>query len=310
MTEGPFTARSARIALVGILAVGLIEWGASFLAYRSTIDAADLEAAAEHLEGVLEPGSRVQLAADWMGPRARMAVPALREVGQPDLRGVDDLWVLDQSWGSGWSAALERDLEGTPRPDRVERVRFGGVTLHHYQRQGGTQATTRFLELAPEVSTRRIDRPEEPRKCRRGGSTWTCKRSARVTPELAEIDYLPRRCFVAELSDRHTLHMQWSQVELGNVLRGHLGFDDFNARLRSDAPAELTIVVDGESRGRFIFTDDQGWAPFALETPTGTHDVAIELRVAAEGTWQRRGYDSGRAHAVCFELRAFEESDA
>ena len=90
------------------------------------------------------------------------------------------------------------------------------------------------------------------------------------------------------------------------TLRGHVGFADFNARLRSDAPAQVALVVDGAERGRFVATDAQGWLPFTAPVAPGPHRLELHVTVPAAGTWQRRGYSPRTRHEPCLEVRVIE----
>ena len=124
---------------------------------------------------------------------------------------------------------------------------------------------------------------------------------------VAEVDYRPRRCLELELRDGATVSLRYPAMPTGDVLRGHLAVDDFNARLRSDAPVRLRVSVDGQRMAQWLVSDEQGWWPFAVATEPGTHEVELELSAAVRGTWQRGGYEEGRVHAPCVELRSLQE---
>jgi hypothetical protein len=71
----------------------------------------------------------------------------------------------------------------------------------------------------------------------------------------------------------------------------------------------LELVVDDAVVGRWVFTDDQGWAGLALATPPGRHRVALRVGTTLAGTWQRAGQRSTPTDSLCVELRGFDESE-
>lgn len=89
---------------------------------------------------------------------------------------------------------------------------------------------------------------------------------------------------------------------------GHLGFADFNARLRNDAPALLELLVDDTLLGRWTISDSQGWAAFAAPTTPGTHDVRLRLTTLLGGSWTEQGYGPQPRRSACLELRALSEA--
>ena len=101
--------------------------------------------------------------------------------------------------------------------------------------------------------------------------------------------------------------MLTATAPLGTTLRGHLGFADFNSRLRNDAPALLELHIDDTLAGRWTLTDNQGWAAFAARTAPGLHTVRVRLTPLLSGTWTPDGYTQQPARTACLELRALTE---
>lgn len=294
--------RLARVTLAGLGLVAAIELVAAASAYRTTVRSEHWEAARIALEASVS-GEPVFLATDWLGPRARMALPPLAapaSAARPDLRGSPRYAVLGLH--SAWSDALEHDLEDLPAPERIEETAFGPLVLTRYAQPG---AGERLADLLAE--TARLQVFVDGTRCKGQSRMWRCN-LGRAYPVTAEIDYRPRRCIAVEADDGVPVRIEWPQATTGDVVRGHVGFHDFNRRLRSDAPAELTVFVDGKPRARVLATDQEGWRPFAVRTSPGVHDLAVEVVVAARGTWDRRGYDAGAAHAPCVELRTLQEA--
>ncbi|HET6584142.1 MAG TPA: hypothetical protein VFG69_11850, partial [Nannocystaceae bacterium] len=123
----------------------------------------------------------------------------------------------------------------------------------------------------------------------------------------AEVEYRPRRCLALAARDGAHVRIERPRATTGDVLRGHVGFSDFNARLRNDSPIALAIEIDGELVARWAVTDAQGWWPFAVATEPGMHDVALVVDVGAGGKWNARGYDANDPRTVCIEARTLQE---
>lgn len=287
----------ARRLLIGLAALAGVELAAGALVYRDTIDQADWDALAQALES--DESDSVRLATGWLGPRARMEVPSLAQpdsAAAPDLHGIETLTVV--GLGEAWSDALDRELEGSLRPDRVALERNGPFTLARYRFEQAPRTLVDWVTQPPALST-----PQGA--CQGRTSSWRCKEGT-VKLAFAEVDYTARRCFTFALSGGTPLRFHASDMPLGTALRGHVGVTDFNGRLRSDAPIRVEARIDGQSQGHFTVTDAQGWRPFVIPTTGGTHDVEVVLTDTVQGTWGREGLKPGDGRKVCFELRALD----
>lgn len=285
----------ARRVLAGLAVLAGLELATGALAYRDVIDDADWDVLADAVAD--EDSDAVRLATGWLGPRARMEVPALadpRSAAAPDLYGIETLTVV--GLGDAWSDALDRELEGASRPNRIAVEDVGPFTLARYRFEGSPTTLADWVTQPPTLST-----PGGP--CRAKGAGWAC-REGNVSVAFAEVEYTPRRCFTFALSDGTPLAFEASAMELGTSLRGHVGVTDFNGRLRSDAPIRVQAFVDAVEIGTFTVTDAQGWRPFEVHTEPGPHDVRVVLTDAVQGTWGREGHEPRGAREVCFELRA------
>lgn len=294
--------RAARVLLGTVAAVALVEWLASAVVYRPAVQARDWEAAASAV-AELPADEPVWLGTPWLGPRARMHLPRLARwdaVAPPDLRGAPRFHVLGRD-GDAWAPTLQADHEDLPPAVRVETRSLGALALHTYEQPG---AGVRVASFVDEARALQVEGERGP--CKGSAGSWRCD-EARVEVATIEVDHRPRRCLRLEASDGVTLRVRHPAMATGDVLRGHVGFHDFNARLRSDAPVRVRVVVDGRRVAQWLVSDAQGWWPFAVRTEPGTHAVELELSAAVRGTWQRGGYDSGQVHAPCVELRALQE---
>ncbi|MCA9710199.1 MAG: hypothetical protein KDK70_30445, partial [Myxococcales bacterium] len=202
--------------------------------------------------------------------------------------------------GQAWSDSLQRDLEDLPPPTLEGERALGGLALYTYAQPAAGSVRADFVRDEARLSVQTEGGPcrgRDARRCAEG----------RVDVAVAEIDYRPRRCLKAQVDDGVTVALRYPAMPTGQALRGHVGVDGFNARLRSDGPLRLEVWVDDQLRARWLYADAQGWWPFMVATEPGSHDVELRLTPAVRGTWQRKGYDPGQAHALCVELRSLEE---
>jgi hypothetical protein len=290
------------VILLGLLCtLAVVEMMAAFLEYRTRIHAEDWDAVRE----IVGDDEQVPVitASEWLGPGARMNLAAARSwdaVAYPDLRSFERFWLLTHARERPWQGRLRAELEELPRPELVAVRRVGELTLHEYRQE---LAPERFslLESIDEVSTDRG-------RCSGGDGQWNCK-DGRVAVRTVEIDYRPRRCLAIELDDGVMATVKLGRIELGDHIHGHLGFADFNARLRADPVARVELWIDDAVAGRWVFTDDQGWAAFALATPAGKHELELRVGTTVAGTWQRDGHRNSPTDIACIELRGFGEGE-
>ncbi len=294
----------ARIGLGVILILALLECLAAARAYRSRATADDWAALAQAVEA-LPAEEPVLLAQPWLGPRARMESTRLRgwdSVAPADLHGAPRLHVVGLD-GARWHARLQDDLGDLSAPTYTGREAFGALQLHHYEQPGAGALVDDWRDAAG------LQLFDERGRCRGAAGAWSCEQG-KVALETLEISYRPRRCLALRVDDGARLRLVYPRAPLGDELRGHVGFADFNARLRSDAPLLLSVTIDGALAGRFVFTDSQGWAGFALPTEPGEREVEVELVTTLSGTWKAERYTGNAAHVPCLELRALSYADA
>ena len=316
MTPALTLTRLARAGLALCLAVAAVEWVAAARAYRQTLPPAAWRALSQHLEGSLgvteamsgaaigEPAPVVLLADRWLGPRGRQAIAALRaprSVAPHDLYGVAPLIIVSRG-GDPWTRELREDWGDRPLPTAESVTEVGPFVVHRFPLADAASTLFDLAEVAV-AQPRRIELRDRRGRCRGSRGRWTCKQGG-VAAEYAEIAYRPRRCLRFAVEDGAPITVRAAGVVLGDRLRGHLGFSDFNARIRSDAPARVEITIDGRRRATLLISDRQGWAPFEVATEPGAHELEITVTPALSGTWGEAGYDPQPTHAPCLELRA------
>jgi hypothetical protein len=287
------------VILLGLVCtLAVVEMIAAFLEYRTRIHAEDWDAVREIVSSNDEQAP-VIAASESLGPAARMNLAAARSwdaVAYPDLRSFERFWLLTHARERPWQGRLRAELEELPRPELVKVHRVGELSVHEY-RQDVPPERFSLLESIDEVSTERG-------RCSGGGGQWKCK-DGRVAVRTVEIDYRARRCLAIELEDGVMATAKLGRIELGDHIYGHLGFADFNARLRADPVARVELWIDDAVAGRWVFTDDQGWAAFALATTAGEHELELRVGTTVAGTWQRDGHRSSPTDIACIELRGF-----
>lgn len=288
--------RRAAVLLGCVVVLAAVEWVFAGFAYRSRLSLADWQAVAAAV-AALPPDEPVLVADAWLGPSARGHVPALaRSLGLPDLHGAPRLHVL--ALGDPLTPTVTDDLAGlAPEPTGADDL--GALTLHHFAAPGASPVLWDILS-APDLAARDV------RPCRRSGNSWSCKHG-RLTIRHAEVGYRPRRCLAVDVADGVTVELQ-ARVPLGARLRGHLGFHDFNGRLRDDAPVVVELAIAGVTRARWTITDMQGWAAFELPTSPGPADLTVRVTPLLTGTFTPAGYDPSARRVPCLELRALAEA--
>jgi len=292
----------ARRALGGVAAIAAIECAMAAWAYRDPLDDTAWSALAGAVAELPED-EPVVLATQWLGPSARMHVPALARlewVARADLRGWSRFHAI--GFGARWSDELTADREDLSAPTRVDSRDVGPFTITTYEQPA---AGILVESLTSPVETLVV--ADASGRCR-GRGELRCS-DGTVALRTAEIDYRPRRCLALDVRDGAALRIERTRVATGDVIRGHVGFADFNARLRNDSPVAFAVEVDGEIAARWTVTDAQGWWPFAVATAPGEHDVALLVDVGVGGRWNARGYDGAATRTVCLEARALQEGE-
>jgi hypothetical protein len=291
--------RLARVGLAAIVGIAALEWLAGSFAYRSTIEPEHWADVRQSIEGA----PAVFVATEWLSPLARLHLAAAatpHSVGAADLRGLPEFIVLGYR-DEIWSDPLERDLDGMPRPRAIQTRRIGPLSVTRYRQEDTGVVQADLLETPLQIRT-----PTGP--CT-GSDPWRCREGI-LDVRYAEIDYRPRRCLAIDLDDGTPVTIASDALGTGTMIRGHLGFSDFNGRLRSDSPVRVTLSTSARTLGRWIVSDEQGWFSFAapLEASTGAvGPLEVEVLVPASGTWGTQGYNPTNKRTACLELRAFQE---
>ncbi|MEE9383598.1 MAG: hypothetical protein V3V08_09315 [Nannocystaceae bacterium] len=298
--------RVGNFCLVALLLVALAEIVAAASAYRSTISPDDWSAVSERLDR----GAPLLLATRWLEPAARHHLDIAREddsVAPHDLYGMNRFHVLAPRGAEGWSHQLDIERGALPLPDLLSRETLGGLALYTYDQPDSPTLLDDLLSAQVDVSARFDDREL---RCRHRRNRWNCARSrldlGSLSIRTVEVNYRPRRCMTLDARDGTHIEIRLPDMTLGDFLRGHVGFSDFNARLRSEAPIAVSITVRDTLLMRRVFSDSEGWSAFEIHTEPGRGPVTIGIDIAVQGTWSRRGHRSNPPLRPCIELRSFE----
>jgi len=278
------------LGLVGALAT--VELVSAAFAYRTRVEPAHWEEAREVL--AVHPAEEpIVMATAWLEPRARMAIPTVASQAsdaRPDLWGharIHTLGLASRRGAPSWLAEI--DPASTPR--RSQQLRVGPLVLETWTL---TPARERLAMLHGRGTALEI--LADGTVCPRRGSRWQCP-AVTVEDRLLEVAGVPRRCMAVTAATGVTVELRDSAFPTGDLLRGHIGFGDFNGVLRSDAPVELEVRVDDTVRLRTIATDEEGWKAVQIPTEPGRRALTVRLTIADSA--------SATPRPPCLELRSF-----
>jgi hypothetical protein len=297
--------------LAAIMCVSLVELAMTATRYGGALKTEHWQRARERLRA----DTPLIIGTPWLGPEARMRLDAAgtpEASGRPDLRGLSSFDVLrhnrdDPSSAGVWQASLSpRSKPVLLSTDQAGPLRVEHWRVEHPERVVDTLVHPRALRVS---STRDAERicPGNPTD----GYTCPDQRRAgrRIQQQFAEVDYDARRCLSTPLPNAGSLSFRRAEFQRGDRIVGHLGFEDFNARLRNDGPVTMTVEIEGEMVARSTFSNTDGWAGFEIPTTPGVGSLAVSLHVTAPGRWASppERYQPGESRRVCLELRALDE---
>lgn len=290
--------------------LGLLELGGYFYFSNRAPTPEEWEKARPVVHEAYQPGDVVVVAPRWAEPIARWKfggeVFPVREVARPDVsRYARAIEVSSLGARSpeleGWQVETEKRVGKivvrtlrNPQPanvtfDFTDNLGPSRVQVE-FTKKGRTQPC-RFNARAP-IDTRGYYSPPPfpPQR-------FQCEDGAQfVGVTVIQDDHaLPRRCiFAPPPSDGGETIIRYSDVPLGQVIRGHLGIQWIMERDRAGSPITLRVRVDGEPIGEAVHEDGEGWKPFelALGKHAGKNEATVEFRVTAPDNRDRH---------LCFE---------
>jgi len=291
-------------AWAALFALAVVALGIHGLWFQATLpdrlpSAIDWKAAAALLARDARPGDVVALAPPW-AERAREVLPdrlqqqpdvplvtlALPRYTQAleDLPGVRRVWLVSLPGAPGASRTIARDL--AERSSRIDGPQpLGALTVTRFDLKSPLQVLAFLPDRLGSATVRVGDEPCQPDL--RGGLRCPGTPPRRVIREVREVDFLPRVCIRAEPGDpAGPLTLEFSEVLMGSVLRGHLGAPG-DAGLGTSAPVTLGVKVDGQEIGLAEEpAHAPGWRAFQFNTDRFAGKrlaVAFEIRSPGPG---------------------------
>lgn len=287
---------SPRHLVIGIIGLGAVESIAATIAARDP-DPAQWTALASALQERGD-GDPVLVGTSWLSPVARQHLADaadLHTLGLPDLYGIGRFHTV--AWDDDGMTAIAPALEGLPVPVVETSRSFGPLQWTTWR---SDHAGTVVSDLTATIGRATVR--STGGSCR-GRGTYRCN-EGEVEPRIVEVDYLPRSCLGLSVGDGTTVTFSWPTIELGDQLRGHVGFGDYNARLRNDAPVRVVVRIDDAEVMRLTVSDLEGWRPFSIATTPGVAAVELEVTSGLSGTFGASGYDGTPSRTTCIEARA------
>jgi hypothetical protein len=293
----------ARYAFLGIPLLGLVELAAHLWFAKRPPGFDDWASVAGAVRETRQEGDLVVVAPSWADPAARRGLGdelmPLRDVARPDV--------------TRYAHAVELSILGERSPElagwREEgRRREGKFLLRRLENPAPAHVVYDFLDHArpPFADVRGTDPavtcawspraqlaasgsfghpvfPHERFECP-GGVSF----NVGVTV-IADEAFRPRRCLWSHPFAPGEIVTRYRHVPLGRVVRGHTGIYSMMERARRGVPITLTVRVDGDTVGRAVHTDGDGWAPFEMDlgAHAGAADAEVELAVSAANNFER-----------------------
>jgi hypothetical protein len=283
---------------------GLVELGGHF--YFST-RAPKVEdwVRSKHAVGALRhEGDLIVVAPDWAEPNARLAFGdpwfPLAAVARPDE--------------TAYARAVEIGIVGASAPELrgwklVEQRREGKFTYRVLENPRPAKVLFDFVDHVPEATVADINAAGAAAPCHwnpkaaraagglHGDPAFPSQRhecaggSGRFVgvTVIEDEKWRGRRCIWAMPPNRGALSIRYSAVTLGPVVRGYAALPQWVEREKRGAPVEMEVLVAGETVGKYVHRDGDGWKPFSFST--GAHAGSagdVEFQVSSSRPHDRQ----------------------
>ena len=293
-------ASAALVAAIVLSTLGLVETIVTAQVYQPIATTSQWQ---KLEKAVANSGRPLFVTAPWLSLLVRSNYPKLAErlVADSALRSEEAHYWLLRAHGTSdkdhpEQRALDQASWGTP----LETLRFGGLELVAFQTR-----QNRWHNLAPSPAI--PDSVElDNNSCRLLASRWDCP-GQEISIGWTEVDYEAKRCWRLNLSEPTSLHLQLRAPEIGDnrqlALIGHIGFGDFNARLRHEIAAQVRLSSQVRET-TFVASDSQGWQAF--RSPALEAGESLELELLTNSATNSAIGDKHAAHyrpQLCLEFR-------
>lgn len=289
--------------------LGLAETLASIRIARRSPDDHAWAGARDALERTKRPGDVVVVAPRWAEPHARAAlgdaffpIEATARADETRVLRVLELGALAARSPDhvGWPEREEHALPDgltlrvleNPRPVVVvaDLLAFAARGDMHVARVvAGQRYPCLYTEQARVVAPGLFGHPALPAR------RFVCGDDASGVAVTVQDDesFRPRRCLFVPTPDGGSISVQFSDLPLGRVLRGHGGVFWTQQREQKGAAVELTFRLDGTLLGTVRHREGDGFVPFELPLGARAHTTAsLEVDIRAV---------DGSARPFCFE---------
>jgi hypothetical protein len=242
-------------------------------------------------------GDLIVVVPDWAEPNARLAFGdawfPLAAVARPDE--------------SAYGRALEISIVGASAPELkgwklVEQRREGKFTYRVLENPRPATVSFDFVDHVSEATVSDVGvggaatpcrwNPNAPRSAgglhgdpafpsQRHECTGGGERFVGVTV-IEDERWRGRRCLWAMPPNRAALSIRYTGVMLGRTVRGYAALPQWVEREKRGAPVELEVFAGGESIGKYVHRDGDGWKGFAFATGGRAGTAAdVEFKVTS-----------------------------
>lgn len=239
---------------------------------------------------------------DWLEPQLRRWFPQAAKpsaFARPDADELAEFWTLGhRSDPPTQTIARNAQLKAqVQHGELVARNWMQPQTFVSLAKLGPSSLGIQDLHVRVDQGSCKIE-TKDPLKVR-------CPDQSSLTWEVSEVSYRARACLALRSPQLGpvTLSFKLSEPRALHRIQGHVGYSDFNARLRSDAALQVLLRADHQELLRQTFSDAQGWAEFSVAIPEPFElDPTFHLTLLVNAS-QARSTGLRRPVIPCIELR-------
>jgi len=307
----PSSQRIGRILGLGLVVLGLGELALHVYHAKKSPQPEDWAQLKEPVAQDKRDGDVVVVAPSWADPWARQAlgnaVFPLRDVARSDMSryaGALEIGALGQTSpelrnfrevsskrvGPFTLRRLENPNFSPTIGDFVDRIATGQAEVMVWE----TETKCPFTKNARAVAGGLGGHPTFPAarfECP-GGVFFNVSETV-----IADQDFRPRRCIWAHPPNKGEVRIRFSDVTLGQVIRGHGGMYWIIERDKPGVPVILNVRVNGQEIGRYEHKDGDGWSEFEMQLGNNANvkNATVEFGVSSQNNLHRH---------FCFEAHS------
>jgi hypothetical protein len=283
------------LAWLCVPVAGLVELGGHFYFSSRAPKLNEWVQSRAALDAIRRPGDLVVVAPDWAEPNARLAYGdaafPLADVARPDESAYPraiEVSIIGAAAPElrGWKTTDERRhgkfryrvLEN-PRPAKVLYDFVNHVAEATVADLGpsGAASACRWNPRAVRTAGGLHGDPAFPsqrHECAGGGGRFV------GTTVIEDEQWRGRRCLWAMPPNQAVLSIRYPEVSIGQVVRGYAALPQWVERDKRGAPVEMEVFAGGESIGKYLHRDGDGWKAFSFSTGGRAGSITdIEFRV-------------------------------